>query len=1215
MSETIRQNKLFAAEDWKVVYSAFQNVSLQAYDYESIYNALVDYLRKNNPDEFNNYVEHTEMMAHINMLAYLGQSLAFRLDLNAREAFFDTAERRESIIKLAKSLAYKVKRNRTAHGKLKITSVTTTEPVLDSRGQNLANQEIQWNQNNDSNWYDKFIRVINSSLVSVNRFGEPIKQEDIDGVRTDIYAVNTVSGAEVTYPFSSNVNGKAYSFEIVSSDIDEVSYFEDTPNPFSTFNMIYQNDDKGNSSPNTGFFVQFKEGSLRYDDTVFDNPQPDREYLIDVENINQTDVWVQELNTDGSPKHEWVEIPSLVGQTVIYNSVFLKQRKIYGVDTVDGNRAKILFSDGNFGDVPVGTYRMWYRVSKNESYIIRPSDIVNKTVTISYIGNDNQPYQMTIKFSLTQEVSNAEAEESSADIAKNAPLLHYTQDRMINGEDYNVYPTTQTNIIKKLKSVNRTHAGHSRYIDVSDPTGSHSNVTVFGGDGYLYHERQNKTSSEYLSDNTNYNTMVYSHIEQLMNTYEFNMFYYSLYRQEILKDQDDFLTAPTNRYEWRTLPTNEYNTKGYIYDNNISDVLEIGGNANTDFAKLIRMNTKILFVDGYGNEEWVTLVDFINDGQVNPATAREGNITLSNNIKNGWYIKEIIPGIRLSLTDSESSNFANEMTNNRSFGVRYDFINDEWVLILQDNIINTTDDFDLNQPTLNNPDNRWLVKGILNTQDGKKIYNFTGRGMRFVFGADKEVRFFFKTTSKVVDSETGKVVSDYIRILKNNSDRVNLTYKNFTARGVVGTFTATPPSTTIDTSVMLNGDFGTVEILDSEQNVIPFSTNGNNLTVNVTESKNLRITKEISVVDSNIPESVSLKRSYKFSIKDTYIRPDGMIDFTKVIVMPFDSDGDGVADFPLAFEDIVDMTSMIFFKSYTDYDNSVYDRVDNTIQKINDVPDNITEGNVYFCEADIQINNVSGTPIQYSAGKFYKGVDDVNGISQNQAYELENNSDGSSTYSYAYGRSFNTDDPFNYEWKHYASDSERIDPSISNLIDMYVLLSSYDVNVRTWLKTRGELEDFPVPPTSSSLKGNLKALETNKSTSDQIIYIPANYKLLFGAKSLPEYRAKFKVVKMAGSQHTDNEIKSKVIAAIDEYFHIDNWDFGDAFYFSELNAFIHKKLVGIVSSVLLVPENVNSTFGDLLEIKSEPNELFLSTATVEDIEIVKTYTDYNLKRS
>ena len=102
----IKQNNLFAAQDWKVVYSAFTNVSLQAYDYHSIYNALVDYLRINNPDEFNNYVTHTEMMAHINMLAYLGQSMAFRIDLNARENFFDTAERRESILKLAYALSY-----------------------------------------------------------------------------------------------------------------------------------------------------------------------------------------------------------------------------------------------------------------------------------------------------------------------------------------------------------------------------------------------------------------------------------------------------------------------------------------------------------------------------------------------------------------------------------------------------------------------------------------------------------------------------------------------------------------------------------------------------------------------------------------------------------------------------------------------------------------------------------------------------------------------------------------------------------------------------------------------------------------------------------------------------------------------------------------------------------------------------------------------------
>ena len=39
-----------------------------------------------------------------------------------------------------------------------------------------------------------------------------------------------------------------------------------------------------------------------------------------------------------------------------------------------------------------------------------------------------------------------------------------------------------------------------------------------------------------------------------------------------------------------------------------------------------------------------------------------------------------------------------------------------------------------------------------------------------------------------------------------------------------------------------------------------------------------------------------------------------------------------------------------------------------------------------------------------------------------------------------------------------------------------------------------------------------------------------------------------------------------------------------------------------------------TVFGDLFEITSEPNELFYSTATVDNIEIINSFTDQNLKK-
>ena len=106
MAVNSRQNNLFAAEDWDVAYQAYTQVDLQAYDFDTIRSAMVEYIKTNFPENFNDYIESSEFIAIIELLAYLGQSIAFRMDINTRENFLETAERRDSVFKLARMLGY-----------------------------------------------------------------------------------------------------------------------------------------------------------------------------------------------------------------------------------------------------------------------------------------------------------------------------------------------------------------------------------------------------------------------------------------------------------------------------------------------------------------------------------------------------------------------------------------------------------------------------------------------------------------------------------------------------------------------------------------------------------------------------------------------------------------------------------------------------------------------------------------------------------------------------------------------------------------------------------------------------------------------------------------------------------------------------------------------------------------------------------------------------
>jgi hypothetical protein len=157
MSATDRQNRLLVAEDWKKVYQSFKNADFQSYDFENLRRTMVDYIRQNYPEDFNDYIESSEYLALIDVIAFLGQSVAFRVDLNARENFLELAERRDSILRLARLVSYNAKRHIPAHGLLKITSVQTSQSILDSNGRNLSGQNIIWNDAANTNWYDQFI--------------------------------------------------------------------------------------------------------------------------------------------------------------------------------------------------------------------------------------------------------------------------------------------------------------------------------------------------------------------------------------------------------------------------------------------------------------------------------------------------------------------------------------------------------------------------------------------------------------------------------------------------------------------------------------------------------------------------------------------------------------------------------------------------------------------------------------------------------------------------------------------------------------------------------------------------------------------------------------------------------------------------------------------------------------------------------------------------
>jgi hypothetical protein len=210
-----------------------------------------------------------------------------------------------------------------------------------------------------------------------------------------------------------------------------------------------------------------------------------------------------------------------------------------------------------------------------------------------------------------------------------------------------------------------------------------------------------------------------------------------------------------------------------------------------------------------------------------------------------------------------------------------------------------------------------------------------------------------------------------------------------------------------------------------------------------------------------------------------------------------------------------------------------------------------------------------------------------------------------------YARKLGRED-LDFAWIHYAPSDNLIDPSPSNIHDTYILTRGYYSRMLDWLN--GTLTTEPVAPTSFELRTSYRSMLASKMLSDAVVLHPAKIKLLFGDKAAAELRAKFKIVKASGSSLTDDQLRIKTLDIISSYFDIAEWDFGTAFYATELLAVIHQKLATDIASVVLVPEFPTNYYGDLLYIEADSDEILMPAAELKDIVVISGLDKTSLRQ-
>jgi hypothetical protein len=1128
MASSSRQSSLFGVNTWQQIYQVYSQASLQSYDYATVRKTMIDYLRSNYPETFNDYTESSEYIAILDVMSYMAQGLAFRSDLNSRENFMDTAERRDSVVKLANLVSYTPKRNLSAQGYIKITSIRTTENVLDLNGVNLANLPILWNDPANPNWLEQYNTVINASLINAQRVGRPGNTSQLLGVKTEEYAINIPPTTIPVVPFTSTVDGVTMNFELVSVTGVGADYvYETPPIPTQRFNMLYRNDKLGYGSANTGYFFYFKQGQLQTYDFNLAQQITNQIVPIDIQGVNNTDTWLYQISTNNiqtATQLLWKQVENVYADAYLQTESSI--RSIFSVTSRFNDQVSYVFGDGIFSAIPVGAFRAYVRAGNALQYTIDPTEMQGLSITLPYITRQGKTEILTMTLALQSPVSNAQSRENIASIKQRAPTRYYSQNRMVNGEDYTNFPYTLYSSIIKSTAINRTSVGVSKNLDLLDPTGKYSSINSIATDGALYQTIALGNELLTITGQASIISFLSDRLTFLLAQAKATQYYIQLYPRYPVD-----ISSGDGTVYWKTATVDANSLSGYFY-NITTPAVTVPipvGEYSTHNAKYLTKGAMIQFSAPAGyyfdannrlvygpvipptaiTSIWTTVLNVVGDGNnygVGNFANGTGPITLNGYVPSTAVLVQVIPSFDNSISTAVRQQCINLMELQQSFSLVFN----NSLTVAQDRW--SVSDYDAADYFVNF------------SATGNNSYLITYRSLSYYFGSVADTRFAFSQNKLVYDPFSGKVLQDFINVLVTNTQPgSNLPLSEAVKTNIIG------------------------QTIASDGYIDDF---------------------EVEVSSINVNDKTLVANPDFFTEVTGYNYTTGAANF-------------GIYTFFELVEDAINLSRYQLIPT-TDI---VYQYATKTA--IENVKYDYAQGQVYYA---------------YTENNFYTTVQNTAVTTPDYTVVIQ------PQYTMKYGRQ-----GLQFQYRHNSNNTTRIDPATTNIIDLYLVTQSYYTQYQNWIQDTTNTIIQPDRPTTQELSSAYPKINDYKMLSDSVIPNSVIFKPLFGAKAAPALRATVKVIKASSATISDSEVRSSVLTQMNTYFSINLWNFGDTFYFSELAAYLHDKLAGIVSSVVLVPNDPVMKFGDLYEIKAAPYEIFANGATTNDIVVIAALTQTELQ--
>lgn len=1192
-----------AAEVWENVYTAFAQVNFTAFDFNTVKASLINYIQLYFPEDFNDYIESDEFIAILELFAYIAELLAYRADLNAHENFMPVAQRKESILRLAQFISYTPTRNLPARGLVKLSSVQTTASIFDSFSVNLAGSKIIWNDPANINWKEQFLLIMNQILQQPFGTVLPNERVQVADVLFELYTlnnspINTGSSAQVFSYAATGSDGNSYPMEIVPITLDStIGPVEKRPEVNVPFTLVYANDGLGDSSDTTGFLLLTKQGQLQLVENTFDGITPNQTFDINATNVNDTDIWVNNVdptteavltvnplpaaivnlsNGYTTTYGYWFEVDTSNAQNIIFNTNLNRHK--YQVETQDQDAVTLIFGDGEMADIPSGLFDIWYRVSANVDMSIPQTAVQNVSSSFTYVDLNGVNQTITFTFSLTSSLLNASVSETLEHIRATASSVYYSQDRMVNGQDYNTFMLQDPSILA-LRAVNRTFAGDSKYIAWHDPSGTYENVKIFGDDLALYFQTYTPDQGKLVIVNSPITSeiLVQNYLSPLLLSTDFFTLM-SPFLNAIGLDASNLRTAFTQTEQSTIISVLGANPTVYLfYTPPTTDAWTYSTTSNIPPT----------------GATWVFTVQQVFSG--------------SN--QTGWTISYATSEL---IANSQATMFWN--TNNGLATINYNTLNAN-----QDNIVVLASNID---STGNEVLEENLMYNVLSMVQSQTQIGLTNTNLLNILPADlngdgipddmNQIELMNKTESFVLPPVTTGVIATF-RSIVPGTGYTNGTYSNVAFSGGTGTKaygSITITGTGVSNVVITSGGTGYVAGDVITVSAILIGGTGSGFSVTVSSVIGILFGSpavpttgtEIAYNTSTNRYRILLPRAYVLGGGDslsvgnaleTLVQNDILVSVIPVSyghpisLAKLNSSG-GWSEVAINSTDVVSMNIEVGGIITIPGNSNPY-----TIQAGDTIVVTIVDF-VYLSRPDQSSDFV---PVPLSETAQIAWVGDALTIPQLQLYTR-----------------FHGRYPLNFAWFHQVTTYNLVDPAPTNIIDINIITIGYYEALSEWLA--GQTTVMPAQPTPLNLRTSYGYLIPSAMISDAVILSSGSFKILFGPNAVSQLQATFAVVRPTTNVTlTDNQVKTEIVSIVQDFFDPTEWDFGETFYFSELAAIIQTQLASEIDSIVIVPSYSTEQFGDLYQITAAQNELFIPDISSNNINIVASLTPSVLRQA